>query len=51
MQGMQVRIGPTLALSLLTALAGLYLSGYITLLLLKLDILLEVASLSRPTDI
>lgn len=36
MHGMQVRIGLTLALSLLAALAGLYLSGYITLLLLRL---------------
>ncbi len=41
MNGMKVRIGLALALLLLAAFAGLYLSGYVTLLLLKLNTPLE----------
>jgi type IV secretion system protein VirD4 len=41
MHGMKIRIGLALALLLLAALAGLYLSGFITLTLLKLDAPLE----------
>lgn len=41
MHGMKVRIGLALAALLLAALAGLYLSGYVTLMLLKLNIPLE----------
>ncbi|WP_045764396.1 type IV secretory system conjugative DNA transfer family protein [Xanthomonas albilineans] len=39
--GMKARFGTALVLLLLAAFAGLYLSGYITLLLLKLNIPLE----------
>ncbi|SMQ95569.1 type IV secretory system conjugative DNA transfer family protein [Xanthomonas fragariae] len=39
--GMKARLGTALALLLLAAFAGLYLSGYITLQLLKLNIPLE----------
>lgn len=37
MSGMKVRIGLALALLMLAAFAGLYLSGFVTLLLLKLN--------------
>lgn len=39
--GMKSRLGAALTLLLLAAYAGLYVSGYITLLLLKLDIPME----------
>lgn len=41
MHGIQVRLGLTLASLLLAAIAGLYLSGYFTLVLLELKIPLE----------